>query len=117
MQGTSDEHDLIGQKDNREEKSGNTEGAPARAKLPRSGNVMKENGGERGRKDRHVYRNEGNGKGKPANWRKYIHADINGAFNILRKIFAWFTFNESLDLDYTLYWLSPKLGITPMRLL
>ena len=104
-------------KDNREEKSENTEGAPARAKLPRSGNVMKENGGERGRKDRHVYRNEGNGKGKPSNWRKYVHADINGAFNILRKIFAWFTFNESLDLDYNLYWLSPKLGITPMRLL
>jgi len=91
--------------------------APERTKLPRRGTRKKENGGQRGRKDRHVYQNEGVGEGRPENWRKYVHADINGAFNILRKMFGWFTFNENLTLDYDLYWLSPKLGVAPMKFL
>ena len=91
--------------------------APERTKLPRRGTRKKENGGQRGRKARHVYRNEGIGEGRPENWRKYVHADINGAFNILRKMFGWFTFNENLTLDYDLYWLSPKLGVAPMKFL
>ena len=100
------------------QKEGYTEKeAPERTKLPRRGTRKKENGGQRGRKDRHVYRNEGTGEGRPANWRKYVHADINGAFNILRKMFGWFTFNEHLTLDYDLYWLSPKLGVAPMKFL
>ena len=85
-------------------------------KLPRNGELRKKNGGQRGRKDRHVYRNEGCGEGKPKNWRKVMHADINGAFNILRKMFSWFSFNENLSLDYDLYWLSPKSGLTPMKI-
>jgi len=32
-----------------------------------------------------------------------------------RKAFEWFFFNEGLSLDYVLYWLSPKLGVTPMQ--
>ena len=91
-------------------------GAPARAKLPHRGTAKKEDGGERDRKDRHVHRNGGNREGKPSNWRRRIRADINGAFNILRKVFGWFSFDESLNLDYILYWLSPKLGVTPMIL-
>ena len=67
-------------------------------------------------KNRHVYRNEGHGAGKPRNWRKYVHAEMNGAYNVMRKAFEWFSFNEGLSLDYELYWLSPKLGVTPMKL-
>ena len=62
-----------------------------------------------------MYRNEGTGEGKPANWRKDVHADINGAYNILRKMFGWLSFNDKLSLEYDLYWLSPKLGVTPMK--
>lgn len=88
-----------------------------RTKLPRSGNRKKEDGGQRGSKDRHAYRNEGDREGKPSNWRRVVHADINGAFNILRKVFGWFAFDETLTLDYTLHWLSPKLGLAPMTFL
>jgi len=34
-----------------------------------------------------------------------------------RKAFEWFSFKEELSLDYDLCWLSPKLGVTPMKLL
>jgi len=33
-----------------------------------------------------------------------------------RKAFEWFFVNAGLSLDYDLYWLSPKLGVTPMQL-
>jgi putative transposase len=86
-----------------------------RTGLSPSGNTKKENGGQRGTKNRHVYQNEGTRKGKPANWRKIIHAEINGAYNMMRKLFEWFSFNSKLSLDYDLYWLSPKCGVTPMK--
>ena len=87
-----------------------------RTGLSPSGKTRKENGGKRGVKNRHVYRNEGTGAGKPRNWRKYVHAEMNGAYNVMRKAFEWFFFNEGLSLKYDLYWLSPKLGVTPMKL-
>jgi len=99
------------------QKEGCTEkGTSPRTGLSPRGKTRKENGGERGTKNRHVYQNEGHGEGKPRNWRKYVHAEINGAYNVVRKAFEWFFFNEGLSLDYDLYWLSPKLGVTPMQL-
>ena len=86
-----------------------------RTKLPRSGTQKTKYGGQRSTKNRHVYRNEGTGEGKPANWRKDVHAEINGAYNILRKMFDWLSFNDKLSLEYDLCWLSPKTGLTPMN--
>ena len=43
----------------------------------------------------------------------------NGMFDndsFARKALEWFFFNEGLSLDYDLYWMSPKLGVTPMQL-
>jgi len=88
----------------------------SRTGLSQNGTMRKENGGYRESNNRHVYRNGGDGKGKPKSWRKVVHADMNGSYNILRKMFDWFAFNESLSLNYKLYWLSPKLGVTPMKL-
>jgi hypothetical protein len=45
-----------------------------------------------------------------------VHADLNGGYNMGRKLFPWFRFGEGVTFDYVLYWLSPKLGLTPMNL-
>lgn len=47
-------------------------------------------------------------------WR-VIHADINGAFNIIRKAFKKFRFHAGLSPKYVRYWLSPKQGLTPFQ--
>jgi len=43
-------------------------------------------------------------------WR-VVHADVNGAFNIIRKIFRSFKYHAGLTLKYDLYRLSPRLGV------
>ncbi len=43
-------------------------------------------------------------------WRK-IHADLNGAYNIVRKVFTGFGFDGRLSSRYDKYWLSPRQGV------
>ena len=43
---------------------------------------------------------------------KFVHADVNGAFNILRKVFKSFSYHVGLTLKYTIYRLSPINGVT-----
>lgn len=85
-----------------------------RTKSPGNGKNEYELGGKRSGTNRHVYRNEKSGK-KPANWRRNVHADLNGAFNILRKVFAWFGFNPLLTFSYDIFWMSPKRGLVAMK--
>ena len=42
-------------------------------------------------------------------WAK-VHADVNGAFNMLRKVFRDFAYHAGLTLKYTLMRLSPDWG-------
>jgi putative transposase len=43
-----------------------------------------------------------------------VHADVNGAFNIIRKVFVNFRFHLKLTLKFTLFRLSPRLGVVPL---
>ncbi len=43
-------------------------------------------------------------------WRK-IHADLNGAYNIVRKVFTGCGFERRLSSRYDKYWLSPRQGV------
>ena len=79
--------------------------------LPRSGRTKKENGGYRSNANRNVYINE-DIENKPKNWKKEVHADLQGSFNMIRKVFDWFHFDDTLTMNYDLYWMSPKLGLT-----
>ena len=79
--------------------------------LPRSGRTKKENGGYRSSANRNVYINE-DIENKPKNWKKSVHADLQGSFNMMRKVVDWFYFNDTLTMNYDLYWMSPKLGLT-----
>ena len=45
---------------------------------------------------------------------KVVHADVNGAFNILRKAFAAFKYHVGLTLKFTLYRVSARCGMTPI---
>ena len=40
-----------------------------------------------------------------------VHADVNAAFNILRKVFQRLTYHAGLTLKYTVMRLSPRLGL------
>ncbi|MFS8981208.1 transposase [Cupriavidus necator] len=41
-----------------------------------------------------------------------VHADVNGAFNIVRKVFKRFAYHRGLSLNYRLSRVSPRLGLT-----
>lgn len=60
-------------------------------------------------------RHELTSEGAPPGWEK-IHADLNGALNIIRKVFKRFRQHGRLSPKFWLYWLSPKFGLAPMRL-
>ncbi len=47
-------------------------------------------------------------------WR-WVHADVNGAFNIIRKVFHNFTCHIGLTLKFTLLRLSPRTGVSPLH--
>lgn len=47
----------------------------------------------------------------PVNRWNVVHADVNGAFNIIRKVFINFTYHVKLTLKFTLFRLSPRLGV------
>ena len=40
-----------------------------------------------------------------------VHADVNGAFNIIRKLFIYFTYTIEVTLKFNIYRLSPRVGI------
>jgi len=47
-----------------------------------------------------------------------IHADVNGAFNIIRKVFTGFCYHVGLSLKFTVRWISPRRGaVVPMACL
>lgn len=39
-----------------------------------------------------------------------VHADVNGAFNIIRKVFKDFCYHAGLSLKFTVRWISPRRG-------
>lgn len=41
-----------------------------------------------------------------------VHADINAAFNIIRKLFTKFRFSGRLTFKYNVRWISPRIGAT-----
>lgn len=60
---------------------------------------------------RHFFKSPGADDG----WQT-IHADLNGAYNILRKVFKYFRHHAGLSSRFRLAWLSPKEGLSRMRL-
>lgn len=47
-----------------------------------------------------------------------IHADVNGAFNIIRKVFKDFCYHAGLSLKFTVRWISPRRGaVVPLACL
>ena len=45
-----------------------------------------------------------------AGGRSRVHADVNGAFNIIRKVFARFRYHVGLSLKFNVRWISPRMG-------
>jgi transposase len=45
-----------------------------------------------------------------------MHADLNAAFNVVRKAVLKFQWHAALSPLYELLWLSPKRGLQPMKL-
>lgn len=67
--------------------------------------------GKRLKHERHTFVNHD----QTGRWAR-VHADVNAAFNIVRKVFRSFEFHAGLTLKYTLLRVSPRLGLTPMRI-
>ena len=67
--------------------------------------------GTRNKADRNRFRNHN----RDDRW-KWVHADVNGAFNIIRKVFGSFAYNDGLTLKFKLLRVSPRMGVTPVRL-
>jgi hypothetical protein len=44
----------------------------------------------------------------------WVRADVNGTFNIIRKVFHAFAYHSGLTLKFALFRLSPILGVTPL---
>ena len=65
--------------------------------------------GTRSSTDRNWFRH----KNRHDRW-AWVHADVNGAFNIIRKVFHAFAYHSGLTLKFTLFRLSPRLGVTPL---
>ena len=61
--------------------------------------------GRRSTSNRHwfVRRNAGSGRSR-------VHADVNGAFNIIRKVFSEFCYHAGLSLKFNVRRISPRLG-------
>jgi IS605 OrfB family transposase len=91
-----------------------TEGCPPaqRASQGSAGAAAPAPLGRRGRgKKRHRFATPS----APAGWRA-VHADLNGAFNILRKACPAFRWRKGLSAHHELTWVSPKTGLSKMRL-
>jgi len=62
-----------------------------------------------------VDRNWFHHKNRDDRW-KWVHADVNGAFNIVRKVFQNFKYHTGLTLKFSLMRLSTRAGVVPVRL-
>jgi len=62
-----------------------------------------------------VDRNWFHHKNRDDRW-KWVHADVNGAFNIVRKVFQNFSYHAGLTLKFSLMRLSPRAGVAPLNL-
>ncbi|MFN3327160.1 MAG: IS200/IS605 family accessory protein TnpB-related protein, partial [Bryobacteraceae bacterium] len=82
-------------------KTASSETSEARTEATGQGHVRGKPGGTR---RRHVFVSPGN---VPWGWRR-IHADLNGAFNILRKVLSKFQVHRLLCPAHELLWLSHK---------
>ena len=69
--------------------------------------------GKRSSADRNWFRHADNTCDERLKW---VHADVNGAFNIIHKVFAKFRYRLELSLKFTLMRLSPRLGVVPILL-
>jgi len=47
---------------------------------------------------------------------KIVHADVNGAFNIIRKVFKNFAYHVKLTLKFTIYTMNSKQGVLKLQL-
>jgi putative transposase len=54
-------------------------------------------------------------KNRDDRWKR-VHADVNGAFNIVRKVFKKFRYDGTQTLRFTLLRMSPRLGVVPVVL-
>jgi IS605 OrfB family transposase len=63
--------------------------------------------GKRSKDERHTFVNYH----QTGRWAE-VHADVNAAFNMLRKVFKGFAYHAGLTLKYTLMRVSPRLGLT-----
>lgn len=88
-----------------------TTGEPPPAGAPEGGRIKFQGRRGSGKKTRHDFTTPG----LENEWAR-MHADLNGAFNILRKAFPAFQINAGLTSRCLLYWFSPKSGWTPMKL-
>ena len=66
--------------------------------------------GRRSSVDRNWFYN----KNRDGRW-KWVHADINGAFNIIRKVFHHFGYHDGLTLKFNLIRLSNRRGFVPLN--
>lgn len=66
--------------------------------------------GKRLKDKRHTFVNHN----QTGRWAR-VHADVNAAMNVMRKIFKGFAYHHGLTLKYNLLRLSARLGLTPIR--
>ena len=66
--------------------------------------------GTRSSTDRNWFRH----KNRHDRW-AWVHADVNGAFNIIRKVFHAFAYHSGLTLKFTLFRLSPRLNAIKIK--
>jgi len=67
--------------------------------------------GKRLKHERHTFVNTH----QTGRWAR-VHADVNAAFNRLRKVFRAFGYHAGLTLKYTVLRLSPRLGLTAAQI-
>ena len=66
--------------------------------------------GKRSSVDRNWFRH----KNRDDRWH-WVHADVNAAFNIIRKVFRKFSYHIGLTLKFDLMRLIPRMGVTPLQ--
>lgn len=71
--------------------------------------------GKRLKNKRHTFVNH-NQTGRLAAGLERVHADVNAAFNMLRKVFKNFAYHAGLNLNYTLLRVSARFGLVAIRL-
>lgn len=106
-----DELRVFGEKDNEDNSNSMTEDAASLVPAAHSSGRSKPTG-TRSSDNRNMFVH----KNRTDRFR-VVHADVNGAFNIIRKVFKSFKYHLGLTLKYTIYRLSPRLGCVSVQIL